>query len=693
MSLSPRVLVVDDEESVVVTLCAVFNQAGYVATGAQTLADAISQIEAERFDAAIVDLALGEDNGLDLIARLRQTAPETVAIILTGFGTVASATEAVRMGVFDYLFKPCSLDDLKASVARGLRRRLDEAERARVRVEEERARLHSLFMQAPAVIAVARGPDHVLELVNPSLLRLVGRTDGSGILGKPVREALPELVSQGYVELFDQVYRTGETFIGTAMPAHLARGSDGGMEEGFYTFVVQPLRDDEGTVEGLMAHAVEVTEQVHARRQAEEMARALRSERDHLRFLIDAGEVLASSLDYPTTLESLARLAVPRLADWCIVDLVTSRAEVERVAVVHADPAKVELARSYAKRYPFDPARATGVAAVLRGGQSEFYPELSDDFLARIARDAEHLRLMKQLSIASVMIVPLVARGRTLGAITFIAGESGRRYDREDLRLAEDLARRAALAVDNARLYQEAQTAIQARDEFLSVAAHELKTPITSLLGVTQVEIRRLRKSGEGAPEGIARALDRIERQSHKLAEMVGKLLDVARIEQGQLAIEPSPTDLATLVREVVAQRTRGENRLVTVDTPSHVEAPVDALRLEQVISNLVDNALKYSPPDQPVEVTLTTSDSGRVEIAVRDHGPGIPLEARDRVFDRYFQAHRRDYQSGLGLGLFVSKQIVDLHGGEIAAEFPPDGGCRFVVRLAPITPASSSSA
>lgn len=692
MSISPRVLVVDDEESVVVTLCAVLNQAGYVASGAQTMAEAISRIDTERFDAAVVDLALGGDNGFDLISRLRQTCPETVAIILTGYGTVASATEAVRMGVFDYLFKPCNLDELKASVARGLRRRLDEAERARARVEEERARLHSLFMQAPAVIAVAHGPEHVLELVNPSFLKLVGRTNAADVLGRPVRDALPELVGQGYVDLFDQVYRSGETFIGTAMPAQLDRDSDGTPEEGYFTFVVQPLRGAEGAVEGLMAHAVEVTEQVRARRQAEEMAVALRSERDHLRFLIDAGEVLASSLDYPTTLESVARLAVPRLADWCIVDLIAPSGSVDRVAVVHADPAKVEMARAYARNYPYDPDGATGVAAAMRNGRSEFYPEISETFVAKITRDAEHRALIEKLSITSVMIVPLVARGRTLGAITFIAGESGRRYDAEDLRLAEDLARRAALAVDNARLYQEAQTAIQARDEFLSVAAHELKTPITSLLGVTQVEIRRLRKSGEGAPEGIARALDRIERQSHKLAEMVGKLLDVARIEQGQLAIERRPTDLATLVREVVAQRTHGENRSVTVETPRHVEAEVDALRLEQVISNLVDNALKYSPSDQPVEVTLTTSASGRVEIAVRDHGPGIPLEARERVFDRYFQAHRRDYQSGLGLGLFVSKQIVDLHGGEIAAEFPPDGGCRFVVRLASDTRGSASS-
>src|SRR5215212_7729436 len=172
------------------------------------------------------------------------------------------------------------------------------------------------------------------------------------------------------------------------------------------------------------------------------------------RFLVEVGATLSSSLDYRTTLANVARLAVPHLADWCAVDIVEEDGSLERLAVEHEDPQKVQLAHELNERYPPDPEAPQGVLRVVRSGQPEFYPDITDEMIVAAARDAEHLRLIREIGFVSLIFVPLVARGRTLGVITLVSAESGRRYGRADLELAEELARHAALAVDNARLYR-----------------------------------------------------------------------------------------------------------------------------------------------------------------------------------------------------------------------------------------------
>jgi hypothetical protein len=193
------------------------------------------------------------------------------------------------------------------------------------------------------------------------------------------------------------------------------------------------------------------------RRQAEEAQRGLA-------FLSEASAMVSSSFDYQVTLADLARLAVPRLADWCAVDILEEDGSVRRLAVAHEDSERVRWAHELQRRYPDDPKASQGVPQVLRSGRAEFYPEITDEMLMDSARDPQHLKIMRELGFTSVMIVPLVARGRTLGVISLISAESGRRYGKADLELAEELAGRAALAVDNARLYQDAKNEIAAAD-------------------------------------------------------------------------------------------------------------------------------------------------------------------------------------------------------------------------------------
>lgn len=261
-------------------------------------------------------------------------------------------------------------------------------------------------------------------------------------------------------------------------------------------------------------------------------------------------------------------------------------------------------------------------------------------------------------------------------------------------KITRDLTERRR-AEEERRQLLAAEEASRLRGEFLSVAAHELKTPLTSLLGMAQLAQRRYAREAEKAatatatatptpgPEGLDRALGTIVNQSLKLSRLVDQLLDVSRLEAGKLILDRRETDLASILTSVIALfQSRDDAGRIHLDLPPEpVLADVDSLRLEQVVTNLIDNALKYAPRDSPVRVSLAGSPPA-ARIVVQDQGPGVPLEDRAHLFDRFFRSRASGYTSGMGIGLYVSRQLVELHGGIIAAEFPPGGGSRFVVDL-----------
>jgi PAS domain S-box-containing protein len=403
----------------------------------------------------------------------------------------------------------------------------------------------------------------------------------------------------------------------------------------------------------------------------------------HSTFLAEASAALASSLDYEATLQRVARLAVPALGDWCTVYMVAENREIKRVAVAYTDGEKATLAEAL-RPYPPSPVSArSSVAEAMRARRSILTPRIPETYVDAIAQDPAHLEIMRRLAFRSSMTVPLEARGDVLGALAFFSSDPDRRYDATDLALAEDLARRAALALDNARLYGEAQRAIRARDEFLSVAAHELKTPLTTMLGYAQMLLRYVRPTAGPEEPIVQRALLAIEQQSERLTRLVSRLLDIARIEGGRLRVEPTLTDLVPLVTGVAESIQSGtSSRQVVVSTPDALVGMVDALRFEQVLTNLLDNAVKFSPIGSEIQVELTETSVGMARLTVTDRGPGIRAEDRDRIFDRFYQAHSGHYAAGMGLGLYISRQIVEQHGGSISAEQPAEGGTRFVVMI-----------
>ena len=404
-----------------------------------------------------------------------------------------------------------------------------------------------------------------------------------------------------------------------------------------------------------------------------------------LAFLAEASTRLASSLDYELTLRNVADLAVPALADACTVDVFTEDGDVRRVAATRAESvAEDELARQWSASIESDP-----LVMAVRTSESVLYSELSDlgDLLA-----SDRLDALASLGVRSLIAAPLAARGRVLGAITCFGFEQRAPYTPIEQALAEELGRRCGMAIDNARLHAEAQRATRLRDEFLSVAAHELKTPMTTLRGYTQL-LGRVTAGGQLPPAALLhRSVQAIDAQSEKLVRLTEQLLDVSRIEAGKLQLGQSVVDLVKLVRGIVdSVQESTDKHQIRLTAPETCPAWADPMRLEQVVANLVGNAVKYSPDGGPIEVSLGQPDPTRIELAVRDWGLGIPPDRRENLFGRFYQAHGEGHFGGLGLGLYVSREIVELHGGSIEADFPSSGGSRFVVTLPSLAAASPS--
>jgi signal transduction histidine kinase len=425
-------------------------------------------------------------------------------------------------------------------------------------------------------------------------------------------------------------------------------------------------------------------EEERVRLSREQAARAeAEAAQRHLAFLAEASTILAGSLDYQTTLTSAARQAVPYLADCCAVDIAGENGVARRMAAAHRDPAKSVLILQLGQRYPTPVGPEHGFPRVLRTGRSDFWPVIDDAQLAAAAGSPEHRALLHRLGYRSLICAPLLARGRIIGAITFAMADSGRQYTPVDLALAEDLAQRIAMAVDNARLYQAAQDAVRMRDEFLSIASHELKTPLTSLQLAVQSLLRNMRRGGPPDQEKAASRLLIVEGQSKRLAGLINDLLDISRISAGRLALEPEATDLAALTRQVIG-RFQDELEAAGCALALHADTPTrghwDPLRIEQVITNLLTNAMKYGQ-GRPIEVTVQP-DGGVARLTVRDGGIGIAPDHLERIFGRFERAVAPGRFGGMGLGLYITRQIVEAHGGTIRVISAPAHGAIFTVEL-----------
>lgn len=395
--------------------------------------------------------------------------------------------------------------------------------------------------------------------------------------------------------------------------------------------------------------------------------------------LIEAGRVLSSSLDYETTIQDAVRLFIPGLADWCVIFLVDDDGAVRVATLAHPDPTRADRARGMLAEYTTEAALPRSPLEVIRTGHPQLVTRIDASQLREMAQDERHLAVLEQAGLQSAMIVPMIARDRTLGAISFVSAESGRRYGNTDLALAEELGRRAAVAIDNARLYGEARAAVRARDDVLGIVAHDLRNPV----GTIRMAAEFL--SEATLPEGTVRQQYAvIIRSANRMNRLIQDLLDVASIEAGRLTVVPEPIDIDGLldeVREMFEAEAAAKSILLRFEVDRALP-PLrgDRGRLLQVFGNLVGNAMKFTPDRGSVTITGHATQGG-VRFSVVDTGSGIPAEEVPHIFDRFWQS-RRERRGGAGLGLAITKGIVEAHGGTIMVTSTPGSGTEFSFEL-----------
>ncbi len=454
-----------------------------------------------------------------------------------------------------------------------------------------------------------------------------------------------------------------------------------------YTTPEERLRGLEGGADGYLAQPYEGRELIALIRtllrlrqdqserlaiiRGEQEARALaEAARDRIEFLARASEVLASTLEFEDTLRQVANLTVPRLADWCIVDLVDDAGRIQRAQVVHSRPVATDALQRVRDAVPrIDDGVGPGWVmrrqqAVL--GKDGFEAALSDE-------------LDQALGVRSFVQAPMKLHGRAVGVITLMFARSDRLYRDDDLGLLCDLASRAAAALQNARLYSEARRAARIRDDLLAIVSHDMRTP----LGVVTMQAQRLARTSDPAVTGAAAM---IQRATDQMGRLMGDLLDLASIERGRLSIELHPVEAAALLGEVGAmfeEPARARGIAVEVPPPPPISVLGDRARLLQILTNLIDNAVKFTPSGGRVRVEL--SATGRTaQFTVADDGPGIAARDIGHLFDPFWQA--RDDARGRGLGLYIARGLVIAHGGNISVDSKPGAGTRmtFTLPLAP---------
>ena len=402
-----------------------------------------------------------------------------------------------------------------------------------------------------------------------------------------------------------------------------------------------------------------------------------------LRFMAQASTALAGLVDYQSALQRVAFLAVPAFADWCAIDMVDAEGGLRRLAVAHVDPAKAELAHELHRRYPPDAAAKVGTWNIVRTGHSELLTEIPESVLLAQTRGAEHLRILRELGLKSYMGVPLMARGTVIGVLTFVSSESGRRYDMNDLVVAEDLANRAAIAIESSRLYGELKESDRRKDEFLATLAHELRNPLAPLRNALNV----IELAGQDA-QVVQQSCGMMQRQLRQMVRLVDDLLDLARINTGKIALTEEQVELGAIIKSALeTSRPLMDERghTLSVELPA---APVwlhaDAIRLAQVFFNLINNACKYTEPGGHIAISAEPRGD-EVVVKIKDDGVGIAPEMLPRIFNMFAQVSDPlvRTQAGLGIGLSLARRLIELHGGSIEAHSAGCGlGSEFTVRL-----------
>src|SRR3989338_2971607 len=414
---------------------------------------------------------------------------------------------------------------------------------------------------------------------------------------------------------------------------------------------------------------------------------SITSREDKLRFMLESAKILSTKVDFRTWLLEKARLTVPSLADWCAIDVLNEQGGLERIAVIHRDQKMTDYLFEFEKRFPTTEKNSSDLYTAIRTGEAQFVPVVTDETIRQGARSPEHLQAMQRLGLKSLMIIPIRALGKTLGALSLGYAESGRVYTRGDFEFFRGFCNDLGVILDNGRLTDEISKRDKAKDLFLASLSHELRNPLAPIKSA--LELLKLSETTTNVRE----ELDNIEYQFDHLAKLLGDLLDVTRFTQAKIEIVPHTLEL----RKLVERSLKASDALLRAsDITLHFTYPstllpvwADDTRLEQAITNLMSNSTKFTPSGGSIWVELSKiqeKGSAWAVIKIRDNGEGIHPDDLPNIFEIYYQGRNSTNASGLGIGLSLVQKIVELHRGTIVATSEGrNKGSEFVIRL-PIT-------
>ena len=779
-----NILLVDDRPQNLLTLEAILEPLEQNLLRANSGTEALKQLLLNDVAVILLDVQMPVMDGFET-ARLIKSRERTRHIPIIFLTAISKDRHQVfrgySAGAVDYLFKPFDPEVLRSKVAvfidlyeknETLKQQAEQLrlqELAELQREQER-RYEFLAESIPQQVWTAR-PDGSLEYVNGRCVAYAGipRED---LLDWGWRTIVHADDLPGAVARWEQAVASGDEY---DVEFRLRRHDD---VYRWHLARAVAYRDDDGEVEGWFGTNTDI----HDQKRSEEAQQ----------FLLDAGAALASSLDYRSTLARVAELAVPEVADWCAIEIVDDDGELRQLAVQHADPAKVALAVELRERYP--PTGDVGAARVVRTGDPELVAEVTDEVVKAAAQDELHFDLIRELGLRSYMCVPLTARGRVLGAVTFVSAESGRRYAAADLSLALELARLASAAVDNAQLYRQAEERARAarvletvgdgvvlvdrdgvvrlwnraasvitglradaaqgrpiadvlpvwdelaaripvasgpdagpvraetvpveiggreiwlsasgvgfdegtvyafrdlteeraletmKSDFVATVSHELRTPLAAIHGSA---LTILRPDLDLGVETRDRLLRVIAEESDRLAKIVNDLLLASHLDSGRLQARIESCDARELATTVVdaAKTHQPETIDLRLVAPKRVpRVAADPAQLHQVLANLLDNAIKYSPDGGPIELKVERRGD-RVRFSVSDEGLGIPAAEHRRVFEKFYRLDPNMTRGigGTGLGLYICRELVSRVGGRIWVESREEKGSAFFVEL-----------
>jgi PAS domain S-box-containing protein len=532
------------------------------------------------------------------------------------------------------------------------------------------ARLAAIVESSDDAI-ISKDLNGIITSWNPAAERMFGYT-AAEIVGKSIRTIVPDDRESEEDDVLRRIV-AGEA---VAHFETVRRRKDG--SEVIVSLTVSPIRNRRGTIIGASETARDITERKR------ESQRAM--------FLADLGPLLAASLDHEAMLADVARLTTMSfagtqiaLADYCVIDILEQDGTLRRVATAHYDPDRAPLLEQL-HRYSPDRERSI-VTRPLRTGQPLLLPRIGDLEIDQIVSDAEHRHITLELGPKSIITVPLTARGTTFGLLTLVRSDRTAPFDSSDLAFASEIAQRAAVAVDNARLYTESQKAVREREHVLAIVSHDLRNS----LGTIATSARLLLVSPADEQQRTRR-LETITRICQQMTHLMQDLLDVSRLDEGhRLRIEPAALEVRALIRDACDSfRAKSEDKLIALQcdvADPLLKISADRDRVQQVLSNLIGNAFKFTPEGGTITVRAQAVD-GFVQFSVGDTGPGIRAEDLPHIFERYWQA-KRTAHLGTGLGLPIAKGIVEAHGGRIWVESTAGVGAAFyfTIPLAPTGP------